>query len=136
MAGYSNKSLKVKLGLTSEMSAFFLRAPAEYFKELNYKQRPYDDVDGEYDFIHAFYTSKDDLSNYADILTSKLSETGMLWISWPKLSAQKDKSLNHGVVDITEQDLRDILLPKGLVDVKVCAVTDVWSGLKFVWRKS
>ena len=135
MAGYSDKSLKEKLGLTDEMSTLFMKAPAEYFAELGRRNAPYDDVDGEYDFIHAFYTSKEDLSNYADILISKLSDHGMLWISWQKLSTQKDKSLDIDAVDITEQDLRDILLPKGLVDVKVCAVTEVWSGLKFVWRK-
>ncbi len=131
MAGYSDKSLKDKLGLKEGMSTLFLKAPADYFSVLNFRQSPYNDVDGEYDFIHAFYTSKDDLSSYADILLSKLSDNGMLWISWPKLSAQKDISSN-----ITEQDLRDILLPRGVVDVKVCAVTDVWSGLKFVWRKN
>jgi hypothetical protein len=130
MAGYSDKSIKDKLGLTDEMSTLFIKAPSEYFAVLGRRNAPYDDVDGEYDFIHAFYTSKEDLSNYADILISKLSDHGILWISWPKLSAQKDIP-----ADITEQDLRDILLPKGLVDIKVCAVTEVWSGLKFVWRK-
>jgi hypothetical protein len=131
----SDKILKTKLGLLDEMSTLFLKAPAEYFATLGYRPRPYDDVDGEYDFIHAFYTNKNDLSGYADILLSKLSDKGMLWVSWPKLSAQKDKSLNLGETDITEQDLRDILLPKGVVDGKVCAVTEVWSGLKFVWKR-
>lgn len=130
MTGYSDKSLKDKLGLIDTMSTYFLRAPQEYWQELGIRQAPYDDIEGEYDFIHAFFTSKDEMSNFADILTSKLAQGGMMWISWVKLSARKDNPS-----DITEQDLRDTFLPYGLVDTKVCSVTDVWSGLKFVWRK-
>ena len=130
-AGYSDKSLKDKLGLQDTSSAYLLRAPHEYWQALGMKQAPYDDNSGEYDFIHAFFTSKEEMSNFADILISKLSHGGIMWISWPKLSARKDIES-----DITEQDLRDTFLPLGVVDVKVCAVTDVWSGLKFVWRKS
>lgn len=125
------KSLKEKLGLTSDMSTYFLRAPQEYWKELGYKQAPYDDNTGEYDFIHAFFTSKEEMSNFADILISKLAHEGIMWISWPKLSARSDMQ-----TDITEQDLRDTFLPLGVVDVKVCSVTDAWSALKFVWRKN
>lgn len=131
MAGYSDKPLIEKLGLKQDMSAYYLRAPQEYWHALGIKQAPYNDDSGEYEFIHAFFTSKDEMSNFADILISKLSHTGMLWVSWPKLSAQTDIPS-----DITEQDLRDIFLPLGVVDTKVCAVTDHWSGLKFVWRKS
>jgi hypothetical protein len=121
--------LKNKLGLTSDMSTYFLRAPQEYFKELGFRQAPYDDNTGEYDFIHAFFTSKDEMSNFADILVSKLARDGMMWISWPKLSAHPDKPS-----DITEHNLRDVFLPLGIVDVKVCDVTSGWSGLKFVWQ--
>lgn len=130
MVGYSEKSLKDKLGLNMDMSTYFLRAPQEYWQALGYKQAPYDDNTGEYDFIHAFFTSKSEMSNFSDILISKLAHGGMLWISWPKLSAQRDI-----ISDVTEQDLRDVFLPLGVVDVKVCSVTDAWSGLKFVWRK-
>ena len=129
MAGYSDKSLKDKLGLKNEMTAYYLRAPQEYWQALGSKQAPYDDNSGEYEFIHAFFNRKDEMSNFADILVSKLATKGMMWISWPKMSAKIDIPS-----DITEQDLRDTFLPLGVVDVKVCAVTDVWSGLKFVWR--
>ncbi len=124
-------SLIEKLGLSSQMSTYFLRAPQEYWQELGFKQAPYDDNSGEYEFIHAFFTSKDEMSNFADILISKLAHGGMMWISWPKLSANNDNPS-----DITEQDLRDVFLPLGVVDTKVCNVTDVWSGLKFVWRNN
>ncbi len=124
-------SLNDKLGLKEGMSTYFLKAPSEYWQVLGSRPQPYDDVDGEYDFIHAFFTDKEALENFADILSSKLKNSGMMWISWPKVSARKELDS-----DITEQDLRDIFIPFGLVDVKVCSVTDLWSGLKFVWRKS
>lgn len=129
MASNSDKSLKEKLGLKDGMSTHFSHSPSEYFEALGgnvYSHRP--DDDGAYDFIHAFFTEKEQLFASSQILVSKLADNGMLWISWPKPSS--------GVkTDIIEQDLRDILLPLGVVDTKVCAVTDVWSGLKFVWCK-
>lgn len=131
MAGYSEKPLKSKLGLRDDMSTYFMKAPSEYFTAICKKPQPYDDAFGEYDFIHAFFTEREAMANFAELLTAKLSEGGMMWVSWPKMSARKDVPS-----DITEQDLRDIFLPLGVVDVKVCAVTDVWSGLKFVWRRT
>lgn len=123
------KSLKEKLGFDPGMSTYFAHAPAEYFDQLGhrtYTHRP--DDDGTYQFIHAFFTKKEDLEASAWVLTSKLADDGMLWVSWPKKASGAES-------DISEQDLRDTLLPQGVVDVKVCSVTDVWSGLKFVWRK-
>jgi hypothetical protein len=127
----TDMSLKQKLGLTDEMSTYFLRAPQEYFKELGFRQAPYNDNTGEYDFIHAFFTNKDEMSNFADILVSKLAHGGMMWISWPKFSARTDMPS-----DITEQNLRNIFLPLGLVDVNVSEVTSGWSGFKFVWQRT
>lgn len=130
MAGYSDKSLKDKLGLKDEMSTFFSHAPSEYFEALGERHAAFrPDDDGVFDFIHAFFSEKDQLQASAGVLTSKLADKGMLWVSWPKQTS--------GVkTDLTEQDLRDALLPLDVVDVKVCAVTDVWSGLKFVWRNN
>lgn len=128
MAGYSDKSLQEKLGFKDGMSTYFAHAPAEYFEALGHRtftHRP--DEDGMYDFIHAFFTEKEQMSASSQILVSKLADRGALWISWPKKSSGES-------TDISEQDLRDIFLPLGVVDTKVCAVTDVWSGLKFVWR--
>ncbi len=129
MAGYSNKSLIEKLGLKPLMSTMFLHAPDEYFDALGVKVN-LSDV-RQYDFMHAFYTEKAQMQKEAPILVRNLAQKGLLWISWPKMSARKLVPS-----DITDQDLRDIFLPLGIVDVKVCAVTDVWSGLKFVWRKT
>ncbi|MCA9324114.1 DUF3052 domain-containing protein [Candidatus Saccharibacteria bacterium] len=128
MARYSDKSLVNKLGLKTDMTTMFLHAPDEYYEALGIPVQ-LSDVK-QYEFMHAFFTDKSRMAKEAPILVRNLADKGMLWISWPKKSAQKIVPS-----DITEQDLRDIFLPLGVVDIKVCAVTDVWSGLKFTWRK-
>lgn len=125
-----DSTLKQKLGLREGMSTYFLKAPSEYFTLIGKKPQPYDDVFGEYDFIHAFFTEKDAMYNFAELLVAKLADDGILWVSWPK------SSQNNVQTDITEQDLREAFLPHGVVDVKVCSINDTWSALKFVWRKN
>ena len=122
-----NKLINV-LGLHHDMSTYFLRAPQDYWQELGFKQAPYDDNTGEYDFIHAFFTNKDEMSNFADILISKLSHNGLMWISWPKSSDKLDTHAN-----ITEQDIRDTFVPLGMTADGSCNVTNDWLGLKFIW---
>jgi hypothetical protein len=79
------------------------------------------------DFAMLFTTSKPALAKEFQRITKRLAPSGMLWVSWPKKSS--------GVTtDLDENVIREIGLAAGLVDVKVCAVTDVWSGLKFVRR--
>lgn len=139
MTKYTEQSLIDKLGLTPDMSTFFSHAPTEYFEALGQRHLTYrPDDDGVFVFIHAFFTDKAQLEASGSILTSKLADNGMLWVSWPRLSGHggQAKQASGVKTDITEQDLRDVLLPLGVVDVKVCAVTDVWSGMKFVWRKT
>ena len=130
-SGYSNTELTKKLGLQASQRTYFINAPDEYFEIIKWS-RPRTsmaDISKLYDFIHVFFTSKFDLQSNAPKIVKQLDVKGILWVSWPKKSQKFIES------DITEQDLRDILLPLGVVDVKVCAVTDVWSGLKFVWRR-
>lgn len=129
MAGYSEKTLLDKLGIKSDQSILFVNAPEEYFTALGSLPQSLKLPNQQADFIHAFYTDKDNLASDAPLLANTLAKKGTLWASWPKKS---QKSITS---DLTEQDFRDLLLPFGLIDVKVCAVTDVWSGLKFVWRK-
>jgi len=79
------------------------------------------------DFAMVSSKSRSDLTNEFQRITKRLAPSGMLWVSWPKKSS--------GVAtDLDENIIREIGLAAGLVDVKVCAVTDVWSGLKFVRR--
>jgi len=127
-SGYSNTELTKKLGYNTSETSYFVNPPKEYLRMIGVDSKPLG-TQTHYDFIHAFYSSKNDLASAASDHVQKLDQKGMLWISWPKKSQKVIQS------DITEQDLRDIFLPLGVVDVKVCAVTDVWSGLKFVWRK-
>jgi hypothetical protein len=84
---------------------------------------------GAFDFALAFVASKAALAKALDRLTPKLDDAGMLWIAWPKKAS--------GVAtDMTEDAIRADALPRGLVDVKVCAVDATWSGLKLVRRKA
>jgi hypothetical protein len=131
MAGYSGKPLIDKLGIKPGQLVYFKDAPKEYLKEIGKLPEGVfvaKKLNRPVDVMHCFYTEAAVLQD--DILKFQqyLEQNGMLWISWPK-KASKVKT------DITEQTLRDILLPINLVDIKVAAITDIWSGLKFVWRR-
>ncbi len=131
MAGYSGKPLITKLGIKPGQTLHFRNAPKEYFKELG-KLPPSifeaKKLNRPVDFLHAFYTQAKGLNDDVLLFKQYLESNGMLWISWPKKASKV-------ATDITEQTLRDILLPVNLVDIKVAAITDMWSGLKFVWRR-
>nr|WP_305119241.1 DUF3052 domain-containing protein [Tahibacter harae] len=84
---------------------------------------------GAFDFGHAFAASRAQLQQALDALEPHLADSGMLWISWPKKAAKR-------ATDLNEDGVRELALPRGLVDVKVCAVDATWSGLKLVRRVS
>lgn len=87
-----------------------------------------DRVTTESDFVHFFTKRRGELQRQLPRLRAKLSDTGTLWVSWPKKTA--------GVpTDMTEDVIRDVALPLGLVDTKVCAVDEIWSGLKLMIRR-
>lgn len=130
--GYSGKPVAEKLGLKHQAQLFILDCPLSYHDlipgipegaEIRHELEP------DAEFIHLFVTSAGRLACWAPRVAASLAPKGMLWVSWPKKASKVQ-------TDITEQTLRDVLLPTGLVDVKVCAVSEVWSGLKFLWRKS
>ena len=129
-AGYSGTPLPQKLGFKPGTRYLLVGAPDGYARTLG--QLPADAVacrprDGDLDLIQFFTLSAKALTSHFAPLAAKLRPTGALWISWPKKSS--------GVAtDITETDVRRIGLAAGLVDVKVCAVDETWSGLKFVRR--
>lgn len=131
MAGYSGKKLIDKLGIRPGQLVYFKNAPESYFKELGKLPKSIfvaKKLNRPVDFMHCFYSDQAKLLDDVEKFKQYLELNGCLWVSWPK-KASKVKT------DITEQDLRDILLPINLVDIKVCAVDEVWSGLKFVWRR-
>jgi len=81
------------------------------------------------EFVHLFATSASQLKSKLESVRKRIVPGGVIWVSWPKKSS--------GVTsDITEDTIRDLALPMGLVDVKVCAVDEVWSGLKLVIRRT
>jgi hypothetical protein len=129
MPGYSGTPLPKKLGIKIGFRARLANAPAEVRAELREAMAecaPVKQGDA-LDFVMIFTKSRVELAREFPRMAKLLSPAGMLWVSWPKKSS--------GVAtDVDENSVRDIGLDAGLVDVKVCAVTDVWSGLKFVRR--
>ncbi len=129
MTGYSGKPLVAKLGIKPEMRIAILQAPRGYERTLG-KVPPIwrkGSAAGSLDFVQFFTSEKRELERRFAVLARALAPAGMLWISWPKKAS--------GVAtDLTEDVIRVIGLAHGLVDVKVAAVDDVWSGLKFVRR--
>ena len=133
-SGYSGTPLAKKLGLKAGQAALLVNVP-DGLMEI-------DEFEGfvsvarilsqgsrrQFDYVHIFETQRAVLEDMAAALFSAIKPDGMVWISWPKKSSKVPTS-------ITEDALREVLLPTGLVDVKVCAVDDVWSGLKFMIRK-
>ncbi len=134
MAGYSKRALAEKLGIKSGMRCLIRNAP-KHFRGL---LRPLpDDVAfvtraaGRFDFIHLFATQRAALQRELPRLRGALAPDGMLWISWPKGGRKASPP-----TDLTGTIVRDAGLDAGLVDVKVAAIDERWSGLKFVYRLS
>ncbi|HVN17686.1 MAG TPA: hypothetical protein VMU05_02910 [Dongiaceae bacterium] len=130
MPGYSGTPLPKKLGIKDGFHVRMIDAPAEVSAELKpalQKCEVGSDGKTPVDFAMIFTKSSTALKKQFQQIAKYLAPAGMLWVSWPKKSS--------GVAtDLTENIVRDIGLASGLVDVKVCAVTDIWSGLKFVRR--
>ena len=129
MPGYSGTPLPTKLGIKAGFRAQLANAPAEVRAELREALAECVVVkDGPaLDFAMIFSKSGAELAKEFARIEKALAPAGMLWVSWPKKSSGVATDLDENVV-------RGIGLDAGLVDVKVCAVTDVWSGLKFVRR--
>ncbi len=126
--GYSGKPLVAKLGLKPHSSFYTYDAPLEYLNWLS----PMPDgvkqvlsLEPNLSFIHGFFEKRIELEEQLPAFMTHLEKNGMIWISWLKKSAKIP-------TDIAEDTIREIALPRGLVDVKVCAVSEIWSGLKLV----
>ncbi len=128
MPGYSGAPLPKKLGIKEDFRVALLNMPSDVRSELQValaECRIAKDLAGPLDFIHLFSKSRVGLERDMHRAAKALAPAGMLWVSWPKKSS--------GVAtELTDNVVRETGLAIGLVDVKVCAVTDVWSGLKFV----
>jgi alkylation response protein AidB-like acyl-CoA dehydrogenase len=129
MAGYSGTPLVQKLGIKAGMRLHLADAPPDYPRTLGRVPTVVQtkQLKGPLDFIQQFAMSRQALEGKFPALVKALAPAGMLWVSWPKQAAKLD-------TDLTEDVIRAIALAHGLVDVKVCAIDDVWSGLKLVRR--
>ncbi len=136
-SGYSGTPLGKKLGLKDGQRALFIDLPADLADLTTSRQftestritiGQLGDAAPGYNFIHLFTTARAVLESLAQPLMNLIARDGMIWVSWPKKAAKV-------ATDITEDVIRDVVLPIGLVDIKVCAVDEIWSGLKLVIRK-
>lgn len=113
------------------MKVVTINQPGNYRKllgKLPSGARVIDRAEDPVDFVHLFTTRRDQLQAQLKFLRMKIADTGIIWVSWPKKSA--------GVAsNVTEDTIREVALPLGLVDTKVCAVDETWSGLKLVVRR-
>lgn len=131
MPGYSGTPLVKKLGIKPGSRLFVSGSPADYRElvaPLPHKATVSARLDDTVDIVHFFTTSKTELAKFLRDSLRKLRSDAVVWISWPKKASKVP-------TDITEDTIREVALPLGLVDIKVCAVDDIWSGLKLVVRK-
>jgi hypothetical protein len=132
MAGYSGTPLVRKLGIKEGARVYALSAPDTYADLL--EPLP-DDVairrtlraGAKADIVHIFAPDQRALVKVLDKAGEAIRPAGAIWVSWPKRASKVP-------TDLTEDVIRDIVLPRGLVDVKVAAIDETWSGLKVVWR--
>jgi hypothetical protein len=129
MVGYSGTPLVKKLGIKPGSNIAFLNAPTGYANDLDLPAGVTINSRSAklLDFAQMFVKSEKELKAQFSKYAIRLNASGMLWVSWPKKSS--------GVsTDLTDNVVREVGLAEGLVDVKVCAVSEMWSGLKFVYR--
>lgn len=131
MSGYSGTPLVKKLGIKDGHRVAIIDAPATYRTLLD--PLPPDvtftvKADAKTNIAHVFCTQRAKMAAHLKELRKKLASDAVVWISWPKKTAKVE-------TDITEDTIREVALPMGWVDIKVCAVDDVWSGLKLMVRK-
>src|SRR3954452_20654770 len=131
MAGYSGTPLLQKLGIKPQTVVATIDAPPGYRKMLgpaagllNFSDTPQKGAE----FVHVFAKDRSSLEKHLKRLRRTVADSGTVWVSWPKKSSGVDS-------DVTEDVIRAIALPLGFVDVKVCAVDDIWSGLKLMVRR-
>lgn len=130
-AGYSGTPLLKKLGIKAGYSLLLLHPPEHYLEllgELPENCQVLDKATSQSaDFVHLFCTSQEELAIWSTVAKDTIKKTGMLWVSWPK-------GKSNISTDLKRDPIREHFLQLGLVDVKVAAVDDDWSGLKFVYR--
>ena len=134
MAGYSGTPLAQKLGIKAGQKVVMIDHPAVYRKLLSPLPEAVSfstKVDSGTTFIHLFVSERKTLEKELKRFRRLIADTGTLWVSWPK----KSSGVAGVATDVTEDVIREVALPLGFVDVKVCAVDQTWSGLKLMIRR-
>ena len=127
-AGYSGTPLVKKLGIKPGQRVVFINEPPEFQPLLKGMPRVSRSGKAASDYIHLFVRDRAQLIADLPRAQKNLQQDGMIWVSWPKKAS--------GIkTDVTEDTVREVALPLGLVDIKVCAIDDNWSGLKLVIRR-
>ena len=129
--GYSGTPLAKKLGIKEGSQIVVMNAPGEYLQWLSpipARVVFQTDVSTDTELVHLFVMRKKELDQILVVLRESIPRNAAVWVLWPKKSSKVP-------TDITEDIIRDVALPIGFVDVKVCAVSEVWSGLKLYIRK-
>lgn len=132
-AGYSETPLLKKLGIKEEQRALLVNIPPEVselgeydgWKRVKHSENLRGAIGGPYDYIHYFCNDKQKLIRGLERLKGQMAQNAMIWISWPKKASGVKTTVGEG-------DIRVLAIKYGLVDIKVCAVNEVWSGLKLV----
>ena len=127
-SGYSGTPLAKKLGIKEGFKMRLINPPEYYFTlftDLPENIAILKDVKIKKNFIHCFVTSEKELHKNIMSIKNEIESNGIIWISWPKKASKV-------TTDVTEDTVRNIALASGLVDIKVCAVDEIWSGLKLV----
>jgi hypothetical protein len=130
MAGYSSTPLQKKLGIKEGMRLHIHDAPTNYFDLISPLPEQVEitmKLSGELDFVHLFVKDLNEFKRRFNQCKKHVSKDGMMWVSWPKKASKVHTDLDENII-------REVGLSEGMVDVKVCAIDDVWSGLKFVYR--
>jgi hypothetical protein len=127
--GDNVNELSKKLGIPGDTNAYTLHAPSNYLQAITTPSslKQIEGLENNIDWIQAFYADEQSIRSEIAALKRKLSHTGQIWISWPKKSSGVSS-------DLTDATVRQIGLDHGLVDVKVSAINETWSALKFVYR--
>ena len=130
MAGYSGTPLPKKLGIVEGSTLALVNAPAGVSildglpADVTVKRQ----ARGKADVVVAFFTERRDFERRVETLGRMIFPSGGLWVAWPKRSSCRETTMHEHVV-------REVALPLGLVDNKVCAIDETWSGLRVVWRR-
>lgn len=130
-AGYSGTPLAKKLGIGSGATVAVINEPADFRELLDPIPDAVDvkqSLRGKADVVVFFTTSRAEFARRIETAGRTIFPAGGLWIAWPKRASRVP-------TDMTEDVIREVALPLGLVDNKVCAISDVWSGLRIVWRR-